>query len=541
MSKYQVDLLVANRQKLYNQGFFWAFNVAKYRALMSNDPTVIKYFYTKEAGAFLKDVYSFKELRRSFYFAEDTAENAEEYFGIIPMICESIAKMVCGSGYTLSDVTPPEYAERLKAILDDNEFDTEILKPSIIETLGIGSPAWHVHFDPQVSSYPIIELVKTEELAIKKKHNRITEYTIKRQVIIGGEPEPFELHTIYTRNKKVFTFNGAKRYVDDGIIQEHKIWDGSRYIQQDGGIKDKIFKEYGVAEKSILPLVDFPVIPIFNTINTSNDIRPFGIVFGLETVSSALDEILSNCTDTVRKAFPFLMISEQMIPSDIKGNKDRGAFSTRRHSFITPKNVADAEKMLQMIQARLNTTEYVEAAKFQINIALNKVGINAATLGLQLSGHVEAEATQNAKERNSIRTRNTVAKDYERYMSKLFAVCLQYEDYINGNEIAIDTETNQAAVVANDYSGIIPVFNKYIIDTPEEVSNVLAQKVQNNLMSIFGAVREQHPEWDNETVYKECNLIYAEKMGLPVTVFNPDDPEHPEVQTLDVVDVDDLE
>ena len=39
---YQMNLIEANKTKLYNQGAFWAFNTAKYRALLSNDPTVIK-------------------------------------------------------------------------------------------------------------------------------------------------------------------------------------------------------------------------------------------------------------------------------------------------------------------------------------------------------------------------------------------------------------------------------------------------------------------------------------------------------------------
>jgi hypothetical protein len=306
-----------------------------------------------------------------------------------------------------------------------------------------------------------------------------------------------------------------------------------------------------VQESVILPLVDFPVIYLPNTINntqgasTQENTRPYGIVFGLESVSSALDEILSNCVDTVRKAFPFLLINDQMIPSNLEGEKDKGAFSTRRHSFVLPKNMTDPEKALQFIQAKLNTTEYVESAKFQINIALNKTGINAATLGLQLSGHIESEATQNAKERNSIRTRNSVAGDYTRYMSKLFALVLQYEDYINGNELAVDAETGDEAVIAEDYRGIEPTFNKYIVDTPEEVAAVLARKVQANLMSIFAAVREQHPEWDNKAVYNETNLILAEKAGQPIQMTDPQDPDikpliEPDTEPSERGDGDDL-
>ena len=513
---YQMNLIEANQTKLYNPGAFWAFNTAKYRALLSNDSVVIKYWYKYEAAKFLPDAYNLFELKRSFYYGDEFTENAEEFFGIIPMICESIAKLVCGGGYDFDETVPPEIKERLRPILDENEFDTALLKSSIIETLGLGDGAWHAHFDPEISNLPLIEFVPAERLLIKRKSNRIVEYGVKRQVIINDEPEPYELHTVYTRRKKATKKNGVTRYDDDGIWQQHKVWDGTKYIN-DEQTKRRIFKEYGVKEKTVLPLVDFPIVYLPNTLNNTqgasvyDDARPYGVVFGLDTVSSALDEILSNCTDTVRKSFPFLLIDSQMIPSDISGDKDKYAFSTRRHSFVTPQNVKEPEKLLQQIQAKLNTTEFVDAAKFQINIALNKVGINAATLGLQLTGHVESEATQNAKERNSIRTRNTVAADYETYLEKLFAVLLQYEDYINGSATATDTATGESAYVAESYHGIKAAFRKYIVDTPEEVAEVLARKVQANIMSVFAAVKEQHPDWDDEAIYKEANLIYAEK------------------------------
>lgn len=418
----------------------------------------------------------------------------------------------------------------MQDIIDDNEFNENTLKTSVIETLGLGDAAWHVHFDPEISDFPIVELVPPERLIIRRKSGRIVEYIIKQQVFIDNEPQDYELHTCYTKRRKKLENNGAPRYTDDGILQQHRIWDGNKYLDKNRELKQKILNAYGVEEKTVLPIVDFPVVYLPNTLNNAHnasieaDARPYGVVFGLETVSAALDEILSNCVDTVRKAFPFLLIDEQMIPSDVQGDKDKGAFSTRRHSFVLPKNAKEAEKLLQFIQAQLNTSEFVESAKFQINIALNKAGINAATLGLQLSGHVEAEATQNAKERNSIRTRNTLAGDYERYLSKLFAVLLQYDDYINGSTIATDTGTGQEAVVAEDYKGIKAVFRKYIVDTPEELTEVLARKVQANLMSIFAAVREQHPEWDDETIYKEANLIYASKGGGTIQVADPTKP-----------------
>lgn len=526
---YQMNLLTAAKTKLYNQGAFWAFNLAKYRALLSNDPAVIKHFYKVEAATFAPDIAKMAEITRSFYYGDDCLENAEEYFGIIPMICESIAKMVCGGGYEFDPATTPEIKERLQDILTDNEFDNSTLKPSMVETLGLGDAAWHVHFDPEISDYPIIELVPPERLGLKKKYNRIVEFIIKQQIVLDDDPQDYELHTCYTKCRKKVQKNGATRYVDDGILQQFKIWNGSRYIQMDKELKGRVFKAYGIEEKTVLPLVDFPVIYLPNTLNSTQgagaytNARPYGVVYGLETVSAALDEILSNCVDTVRKSFPFLLIDEQMIPSNVQGDKDKGAFSTRRHSYVLPKNAKEAEKLLQQIQAKLNTSEFVESAKFQINIALNKVGINAATLGLQLSGHVEAEATQNAKERNSIRTRNTFAADYERYLTKLFAVLLQYDDYVNGNTVAKDTATGEEAYVAETYEGIKATFRKYIVDTPEEVAEVLAKKVQQSLMSIFAAVREQHPDWDDETVYKETNLIYSEK-NLQMQVVDPSKP-----------------
>jgi hypothetical protein len=341
---YSMNLLVANKTKLYNQGSFWALNTAKYRALLSNDPIVIKNFYRSEAGRFWSDNSAHSEIKRSFYYSEENTENAEQYFGIIPMLCEGIAKIVCGSGYEFSDTIPNEIKERLRTIIDDNKFDTNILKASLIEVLALGSAAWHIHFDPEISRYPIIELIPPERLEIERRYGRVSKYTIKQQVMSNNEPQPYELHTIYTKNRKEVKSGNVAQYIDDGIKQVHKIWNGSQYLEKDILLKTKIFKEYDISEKTTLPLANFPVIYLHNSLGNAagavahNNARPYGVVFGLESASSALDEILSNCVDVVRKAFPFLLIDEKMIPSDIQGNKDANSFSTRRHSFVTPKN-----------------------------------------------------------------------------------------------------------------------------------------------------------------------------------------------------------
>ena len=112
----------------------------------------------------------------------------------------------------------------------------------------------------------------------------------------------------------------------------------------------------------------------------------------------------------------------------------------------------------------------------------------------------------------------------------MFAALLQYDDYINGSATATDTATGESAFVAEDYHGIKAAFRKYIVDTPEEISEVLARKVAANLMSIFAAVREQHPDWTDEAIYKEANLIYAEKMGGAIQVVDPTKP--PEESTV---------
>ena len=110
---------------------------------------------------------------------------------------------------------------------------------------------------------------------------------------------------------------------------------------------------------------------------------------------------------------------------------------------------------------------------------------------------------------NGGHTINAVAADYERYLEKLFAVLLQYDDYINGSTTATDAATGESAIVAEEYHGIKAAFRKYIVDTPEEVSEVLARKVSANLMSIFAAVREQHPDWSDDAIYKERYRLYA--------------------------------
>ena len=66
---YQMDLTKANKTKLYNQGAFWAFNTAKYRALLSNVPT----FTTSERQQVLVSVRSRTVFARRIQTVRDQA------------------------------------------------------------------------------------------------------------------------------------------------------------------------------------------------------------------------------------------------------------------------------------------------------------------------------------------------------------------------------------------------------------------------------------------------------------------------------------
>ena len=105
---YQFNLYNASNLALYNIGERWQYNTLKYRALLSNDPSIIKYTYQYELGKYklkgdisLNDTQVIVDDKRSFYAEVDAPENAEEYFGIIPMICEALAKLVTIVGYTI--------------------------------------------------------------------------------------------------------------------------------------------------------------------------------------------------------------------------------------------------------------------------------------------------------------------------------------------------------------------------------------------------------------------------------------------------------
>ena len=521
--EYSMDIITASTTKLYNSGQFWAFNTAKYRALLSGDPVIIKEFYKIEAGKFYKDIFTFAELARSFYKADENSENAEQFFGIIPLIVDSIVSMVCGSGFEFVKSMDGEDYTRLQDILDDNNFEDVLLTKILGEILGLGDTVAHIRFDPLVSKFPVIEHIPAEDVEIERVAGRVKSVTIKQRVTLDNTDTNYVLKTKYSHYMAEETAeDGTVRHKPDGVLQENfvTIQDGGNELE-DNTIQAKIFKEYGVEKREQrLPLTELPAVyfenpmPPFNKPNMKN-FRPYGLVFGLESVSSALDEILSNCADHIRKSFPFVVIDENVIPPSLDGYKDRGNFSTRRHSFVLPKNLAGtADKLIQFIDANLQASGYIEAAKFQINIALNKAKINAATLGLQLSGHVESEATQNARERNSIRTRNLISRVYAKQLCRLFRCLLQYDDFINGSTVVEDEDTS--LVVVEEYKDIVIKFNKYLVNTPEEVSTILARKVASNLSSIPVAVHEMNPEWTELEVMAESDRILIESGRQPI-------------------------
>ena len=135
----------------------FAFNLAVSRALLTGEGAVVKRFFQRIASQLTEDTYTMQEVSQSF-FSRAKPTNAFVYYGLTKMIVDGIVRLVTSGGYS---VTGSEKG-RLEEILKDNNFSEIWAKAEAFQS-GLGDLVFKWSNDPDISEYPILELIAPEK------------------------------------------------------------------------------------------------------------------------------------------------------------------------------------------------------------------------------------------------------------------------------------------------------------------------------------------------------------------------------------------
>ncbi len=470
----------------------YEYNMAQNLALLSNDTSVIRWFYQVQVPKYFKNVWLAQEAENKF-FGHYIPGQAFAYFGIIPMIVKAKVNLVASNGFVCKS-NDDEIDEILNELKDEAELQQKFCDGVYWES-GIGDVAFRVSYCPDVSDKPLIDIIEPQHLEVNYRRGRIKSFVVKE---VSKDDPTYELREIHYKDEEGYV-NIAYRFAVDG-----------KYVPpNDEALINECRTKFpdDINTKSLrLPLKDFLII--FKKNDNANQLykgeRGVPDIQGLASIEDALTESISDLIDAIRKGGIKEFVSDELIPQDENGNDmwlnhfNKTIITTRGSS-----SPGDSSALWNVVQGNINWEAYTKTIQNLMSVAINKAGLSPTTLGLTGLESINSSAeSQDAREKPSMRAREIALNGWRITLKELLNRYLQVRDYIDGEQI-------------NDYSDLINItFNEYTNPTAENVTELLIKQVQGGIKAPLTAIKELNKGMSDEQAEDELLQILASQ-GVP--------------------------
>lgn len=342
------------------------FKMLEYQAFYNGEEEDIALFYN--SGAVGSAYPSGLQLHRKLFWNNIAYTHSLVHSGLPRNISHTMARLLFHNGIEIGGETP-----QLRAILDDNNFHKLSEEGAIIESWG-GKFAFKISYDPDISEFPIIEVVSPLHFEVVKKRGRLVEIKFFEEIQHKGND--YKFFEIYGK--------GYIRY------ELYRLGSRGNY--------------YGVDVKELYPdLENFEFAEPIILAGYKENMNGVSDYHGIISEIHALDEVLSGMVSDVKIGLAKTFIPESRIP-------ENGRFDIYQNEYTTIKSnlVEGASNDIIFSQPDIRTQQYGAAADSIIRYILSNVGLNKTTLGFEVEvGQRLSAESRRMMEANSIRTRES--------------------------------------------------------------------------------------------------------------------------------------
>ena len=410
--------------------------------------------------------------------------------GLPKLITQAMVSLLVGSGYDYRVNDDDTQTERLREILEENDFD-ELLQEAISTESWAGFTYFKISHDLEISDKPIIEVVSPFDAKCITKRGRVQEIV-------------FYIHEDY----------------EDGEITVHERYylDGTLKVEYTAFMDDE---EIALPEKYAQYETNYPLtfIPALLKNNTGHNSRFPNFPYGesdytsVQSLFHMLDDLLSQTELEVSNGIAQKFVNQKLIPKSVDGRPykfDRNDTVIEMTSNDMEDDTFDVRKFISIMQPDIRIEKYENTTHQTYARILTNVGLSPTTVGLPNFESIDASAeSQRERERSSLRTRTRKLKLWRKTLIDLFERVLRYDDYLNGSNGEYDIEVD---------------FAEYGMPSREDRIDVMAKAVAGNVMSIEQAIKELYPELNPEEQNQMVVDIKLEQ-GVPLLQSNLDEPD----------------
>lgn len=367
--------------------------------------------------------------------------------GIYATIIDTLTDLILGDFQGIETIEP----ERWKEIADDNNWDSELFRDAITDTLIVGDGVFKISYDSEISKYPIIEFVSGENLDIISKRGRIVEY---------------QFTNFYEKNKKKYKL--IESYKLNSI--EYKLYDDND-IEVSLSLLGETQNLSNVYWKGDYILC----VPIRFYKSPKHKNRGMPLLDRKSDNIDALDEVVSQWIEAIRDGRVKTYIPESLLPKDPTTGKVMPVNPFDNKFIATETSLKEGvSETISQVQANINYEAFLSSYVAMLDLVLQGI-VSPSTLGIDMKKTDNAEA-QREKEKTTTKTRVKIVDTLTAVIPKLIDIVLKCQDTINKKPI-------------KDYESSI-VFGEYAAASFEERVNTISTASAATIISIERFVDE---------------------------------------------------
>lgn len=442
-----------------------------------------------------RDTYETETLRNRLWYRGDPNE-LEQYFKRVaeewkgsaktkfwaaePSKGSTIRKMHTGlpkmianklSDIVVADMDKIELKEQelWDSISKDNKFPQQV-GACISETLVDGDGAFKISVDTDLSKYPIIEFYGGERVSYVYKRGRLQE--IVYHTSYTQDMAEYCLHEHYGRgfiDYKLYNARGDEvelnKVEECASLKPHNTFAGD-YIMGVPVMFFKSVKYKGRGES------------VFTSKNDDFD---------------ALDEVVSQWIDAIRKGRVYRYIPKQMLPRDTDTGEILSPNVFDNDYIEAGTSLAeDAKEVVTLSQAAINYAAYVESYASFMDMCLQGI-ISPGTLGIDLKKTDNSES-QREKEKATITSCNKIVDVLTEIIPEVVSICMMTYD-------------NMCETTIGEYEASVK-FGEYGTPTFDKVVETVVTAKAGGVMSTKQALKQMYGDtWTDEDIKEELQLI----------------------------------
>uniref|UniRef100_UPI0032610B10 capsid protein n=1 Tax=Clostridium sp. NkU-1 TaxID=1095009 RepID=UPI0032610B10 len=367
-------------------------------------------------------------------------------------------------------------------IAKENDFDG-LLGEAVAGALSAGDGAFKISLDP-VSQYPVIEFYEADRVEYKYQRGRLSE-------LIFSTAYPYP-------NSKTKEYRLEETY-GKGYVT-YKLFD-------DGGeeVPLKALPETGVYEDTAFDGDYIMGIPLIFFSSSKWKGRGKALFEGKTDDLDALDEVISQWLDAVRKGRVNRYIPEDMVPRDPNTGQliEPNEFDNDYITIGAVKKEGYSDK-IEVSQPQISYEAYLNSYSAFMDLVLQGI-ISPATLGIDLKKTDNADS-QREKEKITMHTRGTLVK----------VLCKVIPELVSRVMMTYDQMQKKSP---GEYEVSIK-FGEYAAPGFDSVVETVSKARTSGVMSIEKAIDELY----GDTMMEDKKVEEIERIKVELGIMNTEEP-----------------